>query len=205
MKKWVFSPLDLIAPWFVCLLTAGLCFWGMVKALTVPGNGVGAGISGGVGLVFLLAIPAYYWVRADTRNPAFCIDTMGVIWGKINKPSKEMVSAWLEELTTFWLQKSVRPLSDQTVRVTIIQPTIDRALSGLAVICHDTDHFSIFGRMVCGYSFGRDVAIGYKPPGMDYTASLFRHEVSHHILDAAGVVGDEERHHRIFKEVGLGA
>jgi hypothetical protein len=59
--------------------------------------------------------------------------------------------------------------------------------------------------MVTGYAFGRDVAIGFKGTDMAYTASLFRHEVSHQILDAAGVLWDEARHHKIFKDVGLGA
>jgi hypothetical protein len=59
--------------------------------------------------------------------------------------------------------------------------------------------------MVCGYAYGRDVALGYKATDTNYTASLFRHEISHQILDAAGVLCDEARHHRIFQDVGLGA
>lgn len=200
MKKFVFTPFDIVAPWLICLASAGLCTWGAVVA-----HGPGRWVSTATGLVFLLGILAFYLVRGRKRMPDFEVCGLGIVWGARNKPSKELVALWVRDLTTFWLGKSITLSHAELSARTITQSIVDKALTGMTVICYDADHFSFWGRQVCGYTFGRDVAIGFKGEDMNYTASLFRHEVSHQILDAAGVLWDEARHHRIFQDVGLGA
>lgn len=201
MKRLVFSPLDILAPWAICLVSAGFCVLAAVKAPTAPGRY----ISLAVGAFFLVGIGLWYFVRAGRRTPKFeTLTGLGVVWGQKNKPSKELVDVWVRDLTSFWLGRIVT-FSHAGVARTITQSILEKALAGLTVICYDTDHFSFWGRMVTGYAFGRDVAVGFKGMDMNYTSSLFHHEVSHQILDAAGVPWDEAQHHKIFKDAGLGA
>ena len=201
MKKLVFTPLDILAPWLVCLLSAGLCTWGAVAAIDVPAKIVSAV----TGLVFVLGIPVFYIVRGRRRTPNFETRGMGVVWGTRNKPSKELVEMWVRGLIDFWLGKNVMRTHAPDSAVTITQSMVDRALEGLLVIRYDADHFSFWGRMVRGYASGKTIGIGFKGEDMTYTASLFKHEVSHQILDVAGVLWDETRHHNVFLKTGLGA
>jgi hypothetical protein len=54
-----FKPLDLLAPWAVCLGSAGLCTWGTVKYWgQVPGY-----ICLAVAVAFLAGIPLWYKIR----------------------------------------------------------------------------------------------------------------------------------------------
>lgn len=202
MKKFVFTPLDLIAPWLICLASAGLCAWGAVVA-----TGPGRWVSAATGVVFLLGIVAFYVIRYGYRLPDFVTaEGVAIVWGHQNKPSKELVEMWIKGLKDFWTSKVVQPVHEPiSAQLTVTPWAIERALKDLTVICYDADHFSFWGRMVTGYAYGKDIGIGFKGVDMNYTASLFRHEVSHHILDAVGVIWDEERHHRVFKDVGLGA
>ena len=202
MKRFVFSPLDILAPWAICLVSAALCVWGAVVAKSSAPRFV----SLVTGVVFLAGIALWYLVRSNARKPDLTTkEGIGVIWGKFNKPSRQMVELWTNELRDFWMARTVSPTHEEVASFTITPWTLVRSLKDLTVICHDADHFSFWGRMVSGYAYGRDVAIGFKPPDMVYTDNLFRHEVSHHILDAAGVPWDEAKHHKIFQDAGLGA
>lgn len=190
-RTWVFTPLDLLAPWAVCLGSAALCIYAALAGKVMGGSPVVAKIiTFAVAAVFLAGIPLWYFVRSRVRK--YDLKTrhgLYVVLGQKNKPTLASVESWTDDLFDFWRSKNVG-VSATT-------------LAGLTVFCLDAEKLSIWGRFVRGYSTWSDITIGWRDA--EYVRSLFRHELSHHILYRAGQGWDETKHHQIFAETGLRA
>jgi hypothetical protein len=204
--KWVFSPLDLVAPWGICLLAVGLCIWGLVAGTPVEG---GSKVPMRIVLsltaaVFAAGIPLWYWFRAIKRKFHYVTKHgIYVVMGKVNKPSKLEVEEWTDEVVEFWTDLEFESGAKKGPRK-LSKEEVENALQGLTIFFHDKEALSVLGRLVRGYSWGREIAIGYRPD-KPYIRSLVRHEESHPVLGENGEGWDEAYHHQTFTAVKLGA
>ena len=200
-RTWVFTPLDLLIPWGVCLLAAIICLVVMMSG-KVQGDTnplIPKIITGVVGAMFLAAIPLWYLVRSRLRK--FHYKTkhgLYVCLGKKNQPSQLFVEQWTNEVIDHWTTK-FRPGHPLT------KDQVIAAFSGMSIFFVDQEKLSVMGRAVRGYSDHKDIVIGYKEGSLGYPHSLFKHELSHPVLGNNGVAWEEKLHHDTFASTGLGA
>ena len=182
----LFKPSDLIHI-AICVGSAVLCVIGIFKADSAPPIVV----CSLTGLFFLAGIPLLFWIRSKGYKPDYVTKhELFVKNGKKNKHSPEVIEKWTGELIAFWTAHY-----DRT--------KIEMAFKGKLLVCLDEYKISVWGKFVHGYA-GRGIAvIGWREPnGIAYAKSLFRHEMSHHILEYF-TVWNETLHHKIFIEKGL--
>jgi len=204
-RTWVFSPLDLLAPWGVGLGAVALCIWAIVSGKPMEdGNPlVPKIIAGVVGALFLASIPLWYFIRSRLRRYHFKTrDGIYVRVGERNKPLQAAVELWTNEVAKHWQISSFASSRGQR-RLT--KEEITSALRGITIFYRDEEKLSVLGRFVRGYSWGKDIVVGYKVGAPKYVQSLTRHELSHPILGYNGEGWNEEQHHKIFEETKLGA
>ncbi|MBV6343783.1 hypothetical protein, partial [Candidatus Magnetobacterium casense] len=94
----------------------------------------------------------------------------------------------------FWEKSAGAPRENQLVW-----------LSGLMVHFLDEEKLSVMGRFVRGYSTGVGgvAVIGRRDNDAKYVWNLFKHEVSHVILNGFGMPLDEKVHHEKFAVLKL--
>lgn len=208
-RRWYFSWLDLVAPWGVGLLIAGLCLWGMISGRPVDGGDptIPRAILGLVGLVFLSTIPAWYFARSVVRRFDFKIEPMG-LYVKLDRrksitPSQAQL--WVDDLMKHWTDTVY--LSKTGPRK-LTRKEVEGSLADKMLIYIDEDKLRLFNRWFSGFNTSEDavVCVG-KGEVLDIprASSLTRHELSHFILDHNGEPWDEEKHHNIFRYTKLGA
>lgn len=206
-RKFVFTWLDLLAPWAICLGSAALCAWAAFKGTPMGTENILIPriISILVGVLFLSGIPLWYLVRSKVRKATyFTKDGVAVVLGKYNRPAKEDVESWSDSVSEHW-QKAEWSHGDPPIKGPVKKTQVDLAFQQLTCFCFDKEKLSIWGRIVRGWSLGKDIGIGYQQGKPEYTQSLYRHEASHSILDQTSLPWDGEVHHNLFKETGLGA
>jgi hypothetical protein len=159
-------------------------------------------ISLATGAVFLTAVPLWYFVRSIKRKFHLQIDGLYIVYGKMNRPAEHLLEFWLEELVAHWKLATWR---SSGALQSISEDEICQALEGVTVFFIDQEAISVLGRLVRGYSWGRDCVVGFRLGSPEYTRSLFRHEVSHQVLNKAGESWNEKKHHAIFQTTQLGA
>lgn len=214
-RKWVFSWLDLIAPWGVSAVAVALCVWAVVSGKPPEGANplVPKIISGVVGLVFAAMVPLWYFVRSKYR--AYNYRTkhgIYVVLGKISKPERLVMEKWIDSVIEHWIEKS---FIYKDVLHHLTEAEVRNALCDLTVFFLDTEKLSVWGRFVRGFSWGKDIAVGWRAlrGGIEqqgttdwvYVEKLTRHESSHPVLGYCGIGWDENEHHAIFAKTGLGA
>lgn len=204
-RTWVFTPLDLLSPWGVCLGTAALCIWAVIS-----GKMMGSGnplvpkiIAGAVAAVFLAAIPIWYFIRSRLRKYNFKTrQGIYVVVGRHNKPLQVTVEAWIRAVVDHWISAPFQGIKGHR---TLTRDGVTKALQGVTIFYRDEEKLSVLGRFVRGYSWGKDIVVGYKIGAPTYVQSLTRHELSHPILGYNGEGWNEEQHHKIFAATNLGA
>jgi len=181
----MFQLLDLVAPIGIAAVSVFLCAWALTKAET---SGARAACIL-CGIVFTSSIPAWYIVRYRARKADYVsTHRLRVRQGKLNRCERPVVEAWTEELIDLWAshcQGAAKAIRDKLL------------------VCVDQEKLSAAGRWVRGYSVGYAAVVGWDGK-LEYTKSLFRHEMSHIIAsEACGLPWNEKVHHEKFKEVGL--
>lgn len=208
-RRWVFTWLDLVAPWGVGLLVAGLCLWGVISGRPADGGNpyIPKIILGVVGLSFLATIPGWYFARSTVRRFDFKVSPMGlyVRIGKVNRPTASQVQIWVDELRVHWTNTVF--LSKGGPRKFTMKE-VENSLAGMELIYVDAYKMSVFGRWVSGFNTSTDAVIGLGKGEVMNAAraeSLTKHELSHFILGNNKEGWDEDQHHAIFKYTKLGA
>jgi hypothetical protein len=124
------------------------------------------------------------------------VDEYGVhlSFAQRNTPDTAQVSHWVGDVVAFFRQHYDTDIVHQGIR-------------GHLVEFVDHERIEIHTRAVRAYT-----VVGYTMVGMresadgsvdwTYVESLFKHELAHAILDAAGVPWDEALHHETMKELG---
>jgi len=182
-----FTWIDLVAPWGICLGSAALCLWAVIKAKETPAKVVSAI----TGLFFLGGIGAFYWVRADKTEYTYKTEQgVGVVAGVKNKCEQGSVEADVQWVIDFWSKH-------------YDAAKVRDSLKRKRLFCIDEEEFSVWGRWVRGVTSGNSAVVGYNGDPK-YTSSLIRHELSHLVLIGVGVPWNEKLHHDLFKEKGLG-
>lgn len=206
-RKFVFTWLDLIAPWGVCLGSATLCAWAAISGqpMGMENPLVPKIISWVVAAMFLAGIPLWYLVRSRVRKADyFTDDGVAMVLGKLNRPAKEDVEAWSKRVREHWLEKKWS-YGEPPVTGPVKTGQIDLAFRTLTCFCFDKDKLTIWNRLVRGWCTGKDIGIGYQAGKPEYTESLYVHESSHSVLDQTSLPWNETVHHQLFKDTGLGA
>jgi len=211
-RTWVSTPLDLLAPWGVCLLSAGLCLWGMLAGKPMGNESVIVPqlIMAAVGLIFLAFIPLWYYVRSRLRRFHYITNGVYVVQGQKNKPAEDMVSDWINWVLTHWVGKEIEVAG---LPLKLTANDVMNALQGVTLFFLDEEKLSVWGRFVRGYSWGKDVVVGWRADQIEqqgttdwsYVERLTRHELSHPILGFNGVGWNEKLHHKIFQATKLGS
>jgi len=202
-RIWVFSYLDLIAPWGVALAAAALCAYAAIHGVA-DGNPIAAKVvSIATGIVFLAMVPLWYFIRSKLRKYDYKTrHGLYVVLGKTNTPDQSMVEMWTAEVIAHWVGNTWT--NSRGIQTLMSGAKVDSAVQGLTVFFRDEEKLSIWGRFVRGYSTDLDLTVGWnKNP--DYVHGLFRHELSHPILNAAGEPWNEDWHHQVFQQTKLGA
>jgi len=204
-KRKLFNAFDIVL-WVLGTAILGLCIFAAIKAGPVPAKVV----SVATGVVLFLGLgPVVYWIKA-ARKKADYVTKHGVrvLVGAKNSPSKEAVEMWTSQAMAHWHTKrkwgTEQDARSFTYRDSPYNPSIEDLLAAVfdaTAIFHDEEKLSVLGRYVRGYSFGNDVAVGYRAD-LGYVETLFKHELSHVILFQAGVPLDEVVHHEIFTKTG---
>jgi hypothetical protein len=204
-RTWVFSPQDIIAPWLVGLGCAGICIYGFFYGVPLGKDIVGAKVTMGVtALAFLASIPLWYFMRSRLRK--YHYKTQHGIYvrkGKKNNPAQVEVEFWTREVLDHWMKAEFRSVRGGTRKLT--EKELFDALEGVNLFYVDKEKLSVLGRWVRGYSWGKDIVVGFRPNDKNYVRSLTIHEQSHPVLGFNGEGWSEQHHHDIFKETALGA
>lgn len=202
----LFKPIDLIAPIGVCLISVALCIWGAVVALDIAAKCV----SIATGVVFAAGPVVWYWMRRDyIRHDFQTIHGLFVRCGKENRPSKEHVEKWTDELLRFW------PTTELAKVYPLSGPDVARAVDGVWAIFYDEEKLLVRrpgGAMGFVYGYARPTEIGIRraptiagrPIDEAATRALFRHELSHVVVEKQVRITGEAEHHKIFQDVKLG-
>lgn len=209
-RKWVFTWLDLVAPWGVCLGSIGLCIWAAIAGKPVDGGSATPAkvVSIATACVFAAAIPLWYFVRSRFRKFDLKLGAMYVTYGKKNRPPAGDMEAWTESVIQHWANAewgSKKNGNGDIFPRSLSHSQVMKALDGVQVFLHDKEKLSVWGRFVRGFTQGKDIVIGYRDGQPAYVRSLWRHELSHPVLGFNGEGWDEKRHHQIFEETKLGA
>jgi hypothetical protein len=90
-------------------------------------------------------------------------------------------------------------------KITLKAKHVLDAIDGCRAFFLDKEKLTAAGRAVRAFAWGSMFAVGYRSGegGASYVQSLFKHECSHCILGWCGFSWDEEKHHKIFKEMGI--
>lgn len=207
MKKGrrLFTPLDIVAPWLVCLGSAALCIWGAVVA-----PNIGARIASiAPGIFFLAFIPLWYVVRSKKTKVDFTTNHgIGCVWGKRNKPARITVEQWTDKIVQHWAMTAF-PRGKKGA-VLLSQEEVLSALKGTICFFVDDEKLSAFGRFVRGYTWGSNFVVGRRLDSIEqqgttdytYVRDLFDHEMGHIILGFNGEGWEEKKHHDIQAKVG---
>lgn len=167
----------------VCLVCIGLGVFGGIIAGPIPAKiaSFGAASAFLAGIIILIV-----WRHKSPKHDYKTKFGLMVRLGKKNRPSRTQVTAWMNELYAIWYPVYQSPLD----------------LSDKFVVFVDKEKISAFGKFFRGFTWGNTAVVGMKKDEStdQYTYSLFRHEVSHLILDVYGEKWDEEHHHRLMKE-----
>lgn len=208
----LFRPLDLAVPLGSCLLAAGLCAYGAITAKPIPAKFVCVV----TGLAFLGGIVAWYLMRwSYIRHDFQTIHGLFVRRGKINRPAKSLVETWTDDLMRFWAQSEL-------AKVYLMAPNdTGLAIDGVWVTFSDLEKVEVtrpggLRGFVVGFSRGTEIFICHPKVGVadagkiqkleeEAVRSLFKHELSHVIVEKQAHITGEEEHHRIFRDSKLGA
>lgn len=203
----LFKPIDLVSPLGVCLGSAALCIWGAAAA----GSTSAKAVSIATGVVFLAGPVIWYLLRWSYIKHDFqTVHGLFVRLGKVNRPTKDHMERWTDELVNFW------PTTELAKVYHFTGSDVAKAIDGVWVIFSDNDRFlvqrpgGVMG-FVYGYARPNEIFIRNPPTVLgkpkDETATrlLFRHELSHVIVEKGTGIANETKHHRIFKDVKLGA
>lgn len=212
MKKGLrlFTPLDIVAPWLVCLGSTGLCVWAFIAG--TPGEGGDPisvkVVSAIVGVIFLSVIPLWYFVRSRKTKVDFTTrHGIGCVWGKRNKPARLLVEQWTDKIIQHW---SNTPYVKGRGKVQLNLREVMSALKDTICFFVDKEKLSVWGRFVRGYTQGPNFVIGWRADSIEqqgttdtvYVRNLFDHELGHVILGFNGEGWDEKHHHEIQAKVG---
>lgn len=183
----LFSWFDLVFPIGTALLAAVLGVWAAMKATDLPGKLVSIATA----IVFCVPIPVLYTMRSNANAHDYVLPNyeIYVVQGEKNKCAPEDVKKWTEWVVSWWSDKY------KTGDVLL-------SLKGKRLICVDEEKITAFQRFMRGFSWGRQIVIGYngKP---EYTESLFKHEAGHFVLYGAGKEPKVEAdQHKKMKEIG---
>lgn len=208
----LFRPLDLVAPWLVCLLATGLCIYGAIVAKPISAKVVSAV----TGAVFLAGIALWYWIRWDyIRHDFQTLHGLFIRCGKINRPDKQLIEFWTEELMEFWSHSEL-------AKVYMLAPSdIGRVIAGVWITFSDLEKVEVnrpggIRGFVVGFARGTNIVICLPKVGPaeigkirkleeEAIHALFKHELSHVIVEKQAQISGEEEHHRIFRDNKLGA
>ena len=205
----LFRPLDLAIPLGSCLLAAVLCVLGAVKATTTPARIVCIL----TGVVFLAGLAGWYLIRwAATRHDFQTVHGIFVRRGKLNRPEKALIEKWTDALLEFWATTEVA----KVYRLTPVDTA--RVISGVWAFFYDESRkevprSGVVKAFVVGYAWPwaigichPQVPVGGNAQKLDksYVQSLFRHELSHVIIELQTGIRGEEQQHSIFKDSQLG-
>lgn len=180
----MFSWFDLIAPLGINLVALVFGIWGGIVAPEVGGK-VASLLTAAAFTVVTVVIYVLRWRfwRYDYKTK----HGLRVTLGEKNRPARASVEEWSQWTVDFWVGQKW-PAED-----------VLAALKNARVIFVDQESYSVpnFAKLVYGAYDGRLMSIGTKAP-----ESVFKHELSHRILDKLGVQWD--KHHDIFALRGLG-
>lgn len=144
-------------------------------------------------------------------NKQFNYTTVHGIRVKLSERLKDLshndIEYWTEDLVDFWFKTKGWD-----------KDKIYKAISYITLFMYDQEYLERVGQKVNGVTWPSSSVIELATlhkAGLDQSIftpyhkvkSLFRHEVSHIIVERAGgiICGNGEEHHRLFKEVKLGA
>jgi hypothetical protein len=183
----IFTPADLIAPIGTTLIAITFCVWAAFQAKQLPAKA----ISILTALAFIAGCIGWFVVRNSGMKPAYVTNAkMGVVPGALNKCEAKNVNEWEDWTISFWSRHyDIGCLYQAIPRVTMI--------------CKDQESMSRFSRLVRGYYNGMAIVVGYNGK-LQYTESLYKHEMSHHLTNICGEGGSEKEHHALFVKVNLG-
>lgn len=196
--KFRWTLLDLIIPWGLSIGAAIGCIVALVKGVPL-GNSPTAGrvIAVATGLVFLGFIPLWYWIRGRNWKVSFVLENgLQIVLGKRNRPSKSDLSTWSYEVFQIWIED-------------YLPSEVNTSVKDKYAVFLDKEKISVWDRLVRGYSTKTQIVCGIKDDAADfedgkgYVKGIFKHELSHQILDACGEPWDEEKHHQLMKEKGF--
>lgn len=155
----------------------------------------------------LIGLLVYFLIirKKDKRTASF-ITKSGISF--FNSPRSKItpgiIDEWTDDIANFWiLQKKWD------------KGQIYKLFQDITVFLHDVEYLNVQGYKLNGaaWFYKNDIEIstfkkGTKDFDLSRVKSLYRHELSHLICGHVGKVvsGDfGENHHKLFKEVGLGA
>ena len=209
MAPKLFRLRDLAVPIGSGLLAAALCAWGTVEAVTLPAKVICVL----TGVAFLGSILGWYLMRWSYIKYDFqTVQGLLVRRGKLNRPEKAVVEKWTDELVDFWGSSELSKVYPLTPR------DIKKTLDGVWVSFSDEAAFFVRrseGTMGFVYGYARASEIGVCHPPMAASVNareteeaavrgLFRHELSHVIVEKQAKISVEDEHHRIFRDAKLG-
>lgn len=195
-----FRGWDLLFPFGLSALVIGLAVWTTVHGAT---RGALAATWGLVAVVLTIGVTLFV-VRARSRRYDYMVGNLRVRIGKRNNPPKDTVQKWLTSVTEFWGTTGY-----DVTKHHIAELERDDCVSGLVAFVDQykivLDKWDMIVRAATDFDI---IIVGIHSietfeSDPEYVASLFRHEVSHLILNHCGVPGST--HHKLFKELGLGA
>lgn len=180
----MFSWLDLIAPIGINLIALVFGIWGAIVSDAVGGkvSCIATAVAFTVVSAVIYILRWRFW-RYDYKTKY----GVRVTLGKTNKPTKSIVEGWSEWTVSFWIGQKWP------------EAEVWAALKGARVRFIDAESYYVsgFAKLVYGAYDGSFMSVGTKNP-----ESVFKHELSHRILDKLGIPWD--KHHDIFALRGLG-
>jgi hypothetical protein len=133
-----------------------------------------------------------------TGRPAYrTTHHIQVTVGRNFRPTRAEIEQWTSECLTLWMK--ARWTSDLVLHLDPVFPTqrVLQHFQGIRVFCCDRP-LSMIGHIIRGYYLYPSIILT-----PENASHQFKHQLSHILLTACGVLRDEREHHRIFKEVGL--
>jgi hypothetical protein len=163
--------------------------------VTIQGNTIAAiAISWLTAAVFCYAVYYFYAMKyAAYRSDYATADKLRVRIGVRNKPTKSMVEEWTATVFAMYLEQKV---------IDCKMADLQQAVYDKLAVFLDKEKLSVLDRFVRGYSTSGQMVVGYQiSGGYEYVASLFSHELEHHILNQIGVSWNEKVHHTLMQQI----